>query len=122
MVVNLKELSYKTPFLTHQHSKEPTWASDTGRNSNSGKFGGTFIGYFSQLVLEFGESTQEEMTEIKKNLEHPIVEVTFLNSDDGKWRTEEFYGTGIPAKKDNWEGDYKSFSLTLTAVNEFDDI
>ena len=44
-----------------KHTVEPTWDSKTGRNSNSGKFGGTFVGYFDTLEISVGKTTQNEL-------------------------------------------------------------
>lgn len=104
---------------SQEHSLEPLWGDDTGRNSNSGKYSGTFIGYFSQLVLEFGKTTQTEMTEIKTALQNPIIEnVKYKDSDTGNDSTEDFYGTKIPAKLENLNGKYSAFSITLTAIKK----
>lgn len=119
-MANLKELSNTIPILTHEHTLEPLWGSDTGRQSNNGTYSGTFIGYFSQLVIEFGKTTQEQMTEIKKQFEKPTMYITYLDSNTGTWKTEEFYGTAIKAKKDEWSSKYKSFSITLTAIEEYE--
>ena len=119
-MADLQELSKTLPILTHEHTLEPLWGSDTGRNSNSGTYSGTFIGYFSQLVIEFGKTTQEQMTEIKNKFEKPTTNVKYLDSNTGMWKTEEFYGTAIKAKEDEWNGKYKSFSITLTAINEYE--
>lgn len=110
----------KLPKLkSHEHTKEPLWASDTGRNSNSGKYSGTFVGYFSQIVLEFGKTTQEEMIKIKEVLEIPIIEdFLYKDSDTGNFVSEDFYGTAIKAKLNKWTGKYNSFSVTLTGVEE----
>lgn len=119
-MVDLKILSYKIPLLTHDHTVEPLWASDTGRNSNSGSYSGTFIGYFSQVIIEFGKTTQEQMKLIKDNFEHPIIEMKYKDSYTGNWKTEEFYGTAIKSKLNNWEGKYLPFSITLTATEEYE--
>jgi len=104
---------------THSHTLEPLWASDTGRNSNSGKYSGTFIGYFSQVVLEFGKTTQEEMTEIKSVLETPILkDFLYKDSDTGEFIAEDFYGTAITAKLNKWTGKYDPFNVTLTGVEK----
>ena len=45
-----------------EHTIQPLWASDTGRNSNSGKYSGTFIGYFDQLKVSVGKTNQTQMS------------------------------------------------------------
>jgi len=116
--MNIKEISKTLPILSFEHTKEPMWESDAGRNSNSHKFSGTFAGYFSQCIIEFGKTTQNQLSEIKKYFEIPIFNMTYPDSDTGEEFTEEFYGTAIKAKKDSWDGKYLPFSITLTGVNE----
>lgn len=101
---------------SQDHSLQPLWASDTGRNSNSGAYSGTFVGYFSQLVLEFGKTTQSELDEIQNELENPIVNLTYKSKNGGIWDTEKFYGTEIHGKLNKWTGKYEPFSVTLTGV------
>lgn len=117
--IDLIALSESYPVSTHQHSLEPTWADDTGRNSNSGKFSGSFIGYFSQVVIEFGPTTQKQMKELRSLFDKPIINVKYKDSKGPEDTfTEDFYGTSIKAKLDYWEGKYKSFSITLTAISK----
>lgn len=117
--INLIELSHNYPLSTHEHTLEPLWADDTGRNSNSGKYTGTFIGYFSQLVLEFGPTTKQQMRELRAMFDNPIIRVKYSDSKGPEDTfTEDFYGTAIKAKLDYWWGKYKSFSITLTAIEE----
>lgn len=94
------------------------WASDTGRNSNSGAYSGTFVGYFSQLVLEFGKTTQSELDKIQAELEKPIITLTYKSKNGGIWETEKFYGTKIEGKLSNWDKKYEPFSITLTGVKK----
>lgn len=102
---------------------QPTWASDAGRNSNSGKFSGTFVGYFTDLQINFGKCNQSQMTTIKNALQRPIIEkFTYFNTDHGTWETEDFYGTVIDASFDNYEGRYEPFSVSLKGVVTRDDI
>ena len=39
-----------------EHTIEPVWAKNSGRNSNSGKFSGTFVGWFDTLKISVGQS------------------------------------------------------------------
>ena len=64
-VSNRANLSELPKLKRIEHAVEPTWASDAGRNSNSGKFGGTFVGWFDTLKVEIGKTVQSEMTLIK---------------------------------------------------------
>ena len=43
--------------ITINHSIESLWADDTGRESNSGKYSGTFIGWFDKLEINIGSTT-----------------------------------------------------------------
>lgn len=109
----------KLPKLkTHEHSLQPLWASDTGRNSNSGAYSGTFVGYFSQVVLEFGKATQEDLDIIQEEIENPIIDLTYKSKNGGKFETEKFYGTEIKGKLNKWTGKYEPFSVTLTGVKK----
>ena len=123
MAVNIKTLSESYPILSFQDVAEPLWASDAGRNANSGAFSGTFNGYYTNLKIEFGPMTKQQMTDIKAIFEVPIVNITFPNShNNGANYTEDFYGTAITPKLDYWNGKYKSFSLDLVAVRRRNDI
>ena len=123
-MVNIKTLSEQFPITRFSDKPEPSWGEDAGRNSNSGKFSGTFIGYFTNLHIEVGPMTQEEMTEFKSYFEVPIIEdVTFPNSsNNGQPYTEDFYGTAIESATTFWNGKYESFSFDLVAVEARNDI
>ena len=124
MAVNIKTISYQFPITRFTDKPEPLWASDSGRNTNSGKFTGTFVGYFTNLHIEVAPMTDEEMDDFKAIFEVPIIEdVTFPNSsNDGQPYTEDFYGTAIEAAKTDWNGKYESFSFDLVAVEARNDI
>lgn len=119
--INIKQLSETVPMLKFKHTPNPAWASDAGRNSNSGKWGGTFAGYFSSIEMDFGNCTQAQMATIKNAFEHATCQVTYPDSLDGNPATEYFYGTAINGEKDRWTGRYKPFSITLTALNPYDE-
>lgn len=105
------------------HTVEPTWAKDAGRNSNSGKFGGTFVGWFDTLKIDIGKTNQEEMAAIKNAIELPIIEnAKFKDSKNGNDKVEDFYGTAITASYDNLKGMYKPFSFSLKAIERRDDM
>lgn len=116
-MANIKTLSETLPILSFSQKYEPLWAGDTGRNSNSGAYSGTFIGYFSQIVIEFGKTTQEQMNTIKSTFETSVFSLTYP-STNGTNVTEQFYGTAIEGKKDYWDGKYMPFSITLTAIKK----
>jgi len=124
MAVNIKTLSQTIPITLFKDKPEPVWADDAGRNSNSGKFSGTFVGYFTTLHIEVAPLTKAQMNYVKSIFEVPIIEdVTFPNSsNNGLPYTENFYGQAIESSTDYWDGKYKSFSLDLTAVNPRNDI
>lgn len=121
MATNLKELSKLVPIIDYDHAPNPAWKSDSGRNSNSGKWSGTFAGYFSQIDLGFGNCNQEQMTIIKNVFEKATCEITYPDSKDGLPATEVFYGSVIKAKLNKWNGLYKPFSITLTALNPYEE-
>lgn len=104
-----------------KHSIEPLWASDAGRNSNSGKYSGTFIGWFDKIEISIGETTQTELTQIRTAIDTPIITATFTDSRTGNSKTEDFYGTTITAERLNSK-KYKPFSFTLTAIQKRSDM
>ena len=124
MAVNIKTISHQFPITRFYDKPEPLWGSDSGRNSNSGKFSGTFVGYFTNLHIEVAPMTDEEMDDFKAIFEVPIIEdLTFPNSsNNGQPYTEDFYGTAIEAAKTDWDGKYESFSFDLVAVEARNDI
>ena len=121
----------KLPKITKiKHNVEPMWASDAGRNSNSGKYSGTFIGYFDTLEVNVGKVTQEELSIIRDKIEVPIIEnVSFTDSKSktGATKTESFYGTaiGVEIISDKMVSNkkrYPAFSFTLTAISRRTDM
>lgn len=124
MAVNIKTISHQFPITKFTDKAEPTWGSDAGRNTNSGKFSGTFKGYFTNLHIEVAPMTEQEMDDFKAIFEVPIIEqVTFPNSSNqGLPYTEDFYGTAIEAAKTDWDGKYESFSFDLVGVEKRHDI
>ena len=115
---------YSLPHVTSvKHTIEPTWAKDAGRNSNSGKFSGTFVGWFDVLDVKVGTTNQEQMTRIRNAIEKPILEdITFDDSKFGGTKTEDFYGTAIGAERESKRRSYKPFSFSLKAVSKRDDM
>lgn len=127
MAVNIKDLSNIYPITLFRDTPEPLWADDTGRQSNSGKFSGTFIGYFTNLHIEVGPMNKTQMKNFKAIFEVPIIEdVTFPNSSNGgEPYTEDFYGTSLAGESKNWNDDniyYEGFSFDLVAVEARNDI
>ena len=118
MAVNIKTLSQTVPITSFSHTLEPLWADDTGRNANSGRFTGTFIGYFSQLEIEFGSCNQTQMDSITSNFESATVSVTYP-AKNGTNKTETFYGTAITGKVRRWGKRYAPFSIKLTGVSKW---
>lgn len=108
--------------LTVNHSIESLWADDTGRESNSGRYSGTFIGWFDKLEINVGATTEEEMQEIRNAVEWPTFEAEFYDTKQNKYVSEEFYGTTISAKcrsgkYPGYKGiRYEPFSFKLTAI------
>ena len=105
-----------------EHTPEPTWGPDAGRNSNSGKFSGTFVGYFDTLKVEVGKTTREEMKTLRSLIDRPVIEVTFPDSVTGGDSTREFYGTAIPAKLNHLTGRYDACSFSLKAIERRSDM
>ena len=105
-----------------EHTIEPLWADDTGRNTMSGKMSGTFIGWFDNLTVHIGTTTQSEMTSIRQSVEKSIIkDVIFFDTRTGTYKTEDFYGTAIKAiRKTNTT--YEPFDFNLIAVEKRGDI
>ena len=124
MAVNIKTLSQTYPILSFKDTPEPLWGTDSGRNTNSGKFSGTFIGYFTKIHIEVGPMTKTEMQNFKAIFEVPIIEnVTFPSSSKGGANyTEDFYGTSLEAETKYWDGKYEGFGFDLIAVEARNDI
>lgn len=105
--------------ISVKHIVEPLWADDAGRNANSGRYSGTFIGYFDKLEISIGNTTQEEMAQIKSIIENPIIEdLEFIDSNSGNSKTEDFYGTAISALLTHVGGLYKPFTFNLVAIEK----
>lgn len=104
--------------ISVEHTIEPVWASDAGRKSNSGKFTGSFVGWFDILKVSVGKCSQTDMTTIRNTIETPIVEdITFKDSKTGSDKTENFYGTAITALTHNTKKVYEPFSFSLKAIS-----
>ena len=105
------------------HSLEPLWASDAGRNSISGKYSGTFIGYFDKLKVSIGRCTKAQMQTLRGAIDVPIIEdLTFPDSYTGSTKTEDFYGTAISAKLNHINGMYEECSFNLIAIAKRTDV
>ena len=122
-MANIKTISETYPILNFQDKMEPVWGDDAGRNSNSGKFSGTFVGYFTDIHIEVGPLTPSQMASFKAIFQVPIISLTYPNSNNNMVEyTENFYGTAITAKLDYWEGKYEPFSFDLKGVEKRNDI
>ena len=111
-MANIKTLSETLPILSFADTIEPLWGDDTGRSTNSGVFSGSFRGYFTNIHIEFGPTTKEEMLAIKSVFEVPIIEnLTFPNSS-----------TAIKSELDDWDAKYRPFGIDLVAVRPRNDI
>lgn len=95
---------------------EPLWGSDAGRENMAGTYTGTFIGYFTNITLNFGKTTQEEMQKIKETFEKPTFSFTYPDEKTGQNITESFYGTAIKSEKESLKGKYLPFDITLIAT------
>lgn len=121
MAVILKDLP---KVLDISHNVEPLWASDAGRNSNSGKYSGTFIGWFDNLTISIGKTTQSEFETICSSIETSIINATFPDTRNSlSAKTEDFYGTTITGKiKKLNNGCYEPFSFSLKAISKRSDM
>lgn len=119
MAVNINQLP--KVLSNPKHTIEPVWGQDAGRFTNSGKFTGTFVGWFDTLEVPVGTTTYEEMKTIREAIEKSIIEITFTDSRTNKLRTSEFYGTAITAERLN-STSYKPFTFSLKAIEARDDM
>ena len=87
-----------------------------------GNFSGTFMGYFTNIKMNIGSTTIDEMNTLKQLLEKPTVSITYPverkigNTLAGNSYTESFYGTAINAEFDNYKAKYKPFSIQFVAI------
>lgn len=112
-MANLKDF---LKLCEYEITVEPTWGSDAGRDNMEAAFTGTFKGYFTNIILKFGKTTQEEMSFIKDTFERPTFDFTYPHDKTGKDTTETFYGTAIKARKKSLKGKYLPFEITLVAT------
>lgn len=101
---------------------EPMWGSDAGRENMTGDFSGTFNGYYTNITLSFGKTTQDEIKTIKETFEHPTFDFTYPSDKTGKDVTETFYGTAIKAEKESIKTNskYLPFEISLIAITRRD--
>lgn len=97
---------------------EPLWGADAGRENMTGTYTGTFVGYFTNITLNFGKTTQAEMQNIKNTFENPTFSFTYPDEKTGQDRTENFYGTAIKAERESIKENAKflPFEITLIAT------
>lgn len=58
-----------------------TWSSDTGYNTNSGKFTGTFIGTYPKFTMKFKSLTPTEITNLTNIFRVPQQTVVYDDPD-----------------------------------------
>ena len=112
-MANLKDF---LKLCKYEITAEPLWGSDAGREAMDGHYSGTFIGYFTNITLSFGRTTQNEMNTIKATFEKPTFNFTYPNEKTGNDVTETFYGTAIKAQKESLKGKYLPFDINLVAT------
>ena len=101
--------------IIYEVNDEPLWGDDAGRETMDGAYSGTFIGYFTKIVINIGKLKQSEMTNIKNKFKTPFVEVSYTNPDNGNKVKEKFYGAALSAKILKI-GRYDQQQITLVAV------
>lgn len=107
----------------YKHDIHPEWGPDTGRNTNSGKFTGSFVGWFDQLTIQFGRHNQTEHTQILSDLGVATKEIKFLDTKTGAYKTEWFYLDTIETETINYKkGSYAPMTITLTAISKRSDM
>lgn len=107
----------------YSHILHPEWGKDTGRNTNSGKFSGSFVGWFDQLTLTFGRHNQTEHTQILNELGIATREIKFLDTKTGTYKTEWFYLDSIETETTNYHKSYyNQMTITMTAISRRGDM
>lgn len=112
-MANLKDF---LKLCEYEITVEPLWGSDAGRENMAGTYTGTFVGYFTNITLKFGKTTQEEMKYIKNTFEKPTLNFTYPHDKTGQDVTENFYGTAIKSSKKSLKGKYLPFEFTIVAT------
>lgn len=69
--------------------KSDLWA-DAGRNM-AGELKATFIGTFGKLEIEFTYLTESEMSDLLTLLDDDVLSVTWWDSEQADYRTQNFY-------------------------------
>lgn len=116
--VIMDSLKQRIPMLLdYEIVPEPLWADDTGRNARDGHFSGTFIGYFTNINMNVGPTTQAQYNILCQQFQRPFMSVEYPREDTGALVTEQFYGVSLKAKKDKYTGKYQGFQLQLTAID-----
>lgn len=104
----------KNPYV---HKVHPEWGPNTGRNTNSGKFTGTFVGWFDQLVISFGYHTMTEHTQILTSLGVATASIVFFDTVKNTTKTEDFYLDSIETEVSNYKkGLCSPMTITMTAI------
>lgn len=107
----------------YNHVINPLWGKDTGRNTNSGKFTGTFLGWFDQLTIQIGRHNQAEHNTIMNTLGVPSASITFFDTKTGTDKTEDFYLDTIESELTNYKkGFYGPMTITMTAISKRSDM
>ena len=107
----------------YTHKLHPEWGPDTGRNTNSGKFTGTFIGWFDQLVIQIGRHNATEHNTIMSSLGVATINATFFDTKTGTDKTEDFYLDSIETEVSNYKkGYYAPMTITMTAISRRSDM
>lgn len=78
------------------------WGSDTGRNTLSGKFSGTFKGVFPKITLQFRKLKRSEIELLAPIFDSPYQTTTYYDPNKKAKIT-------IPTYSNDWEIKNKSF-------------
>lgn len=107
----------------YKHDINPVWGPNTGRNTNSGKFTGSFVGWFDQLTIQFGRHGQTDHSTILNSLGVSTIEITFKDTKTGSNKTEWFYLDTIESELGNYKkGYYAPMTITMTAISKRSDM
>ena len=109
---NIKMSKYPILQITFGYPK--LWGEDTGRDTLSGDFGGTFKGVFPTFTIYFGATSQQQIEELTALFDKPHVVVKYYDPNKKAWVDKGCYTPdySIDCKR---VGIAEGFSLQLTS-------
>lgn len=88
IIINGKEFNCVT---SYEVGRPKLWGDDTGRTYNQGAFKGTLIGVFPKLEVKFRPRSEQELSEIIRELDKGNQTVTYFDPKTQSNKTANFY-------------------------------